>query len=218
MNLVFLGKQGVGKGTYAQRLSQIKKIPQLSTGDLFRQEIATGSELGKKLAAITTGGNLVPNELTSQILKRRMLQDDCKNGFILDGFPRNNEQVKLLDEILFEMGKKLDAVINFTASDDELMQRITGRRTCKKCGKIFNLKTLPPKKTGICDACGGELYHRDDDKPDAIKKRFAIYEQQTKPLTDEYRKKGLLTEIDGSRTPDVVVKELQSVLEKRLEK
>ncbi|MFH0955171.1 MAG: adenylate kinase [Candidatus Micrarchaeota archaeon] len=215
MNLVFLGKQGAGKGTYAQRLSVIKKIPQLSTGDLFRQEVATGSDLGKKIGLLINAGNLVPNELSSEILEKRMRKPDCKNGFILDGFPRNLDQAEMLDKLMAKLGKKIDKVINFFASDEVLMSRLTSRRTCKNCNKIFNIKTLKPKKEGVCDDCGGELYQRDDDQPRAIQKRFAIYEQQTKPLIEYYRKKGLLVDLVGDGLIENVISKLTALMDKK---
>lgn len=218
MNFIFLGKQGVGKGTYAQRFSVQQGIPTISSGELFREEVKTGSELGKKLNEIMNSGGLVPNELTADILEKRFSQPDCKKGFILDGFPRNVEQVELMDAILKHLHTKLDLVINFSASEKTLMERLTGRWQCKQCGKIYHSINLKPKIPGKCDLDGADLYQRDDDKPDAIKKRFQIYEEQTKPILERYRKQGILVEMNADRVVDEVLKDLVKLAKKKAEK
>ncbi|MBU0635494.1 adenylate kinase [Candidatus Micrarchaeota archaeon] len=215
MNLVFLGKQGVGKGTYAQRYSKSEDIPHLSMGDLLRAEIKTDSELGKQIAEIINAGNLVPDEMALQMLEKRLQQSDCEKGFILDGFPRNLNQANLLEKSLDRLGKKIDCVIDFFASEKTLMERLGGRWQCKKCAKIYHTTNLPSKVEGKCDLDGADLYQRADDKPDAIQKRFAIYEEQTKPLIDYYKEKGLLLDMNADRTPEVVLKDLSKKLQEK---
>lgn len=212
MNLVFLGKQGVGKGTYAQRFSAQNDIPHLSTGDLLRAEIKTGSELGKKLEALINAGQLAPDDIITQILSQRLQQPDCKNGFILDGYPRNLNQAHLLDTEMKKMNKKIDWAVNFFASEQTLLQRLTGRWQCKKCAKIYHTINLPPKKPGVCDLDGAPLFQRDDDKPDAIKKRFAIYEEQTKPLLDLYQQRGILVQINVDREIPLILSDLSNII------
>jgi len=215
MNFIFLGKQGVGKGTYAQRFSVQQGIPTVSTGELLREEVKTGSELGKKLNEIMNSGALVPEEIVTSILEKRLSKSDCKKGFILDGFPRNDAQADQLDPMLRRLGKKLDFVIDFYASEKTLMERLTGRWQCKKCGKIYHTINLPPKVKGKCDLDGADLYQRDDDKPEAIKKRFAIYEEQTKPILERYRKQGILLEMNADRVVDEVLKDLSKLAKKK---
>jgi len=198
LNLVFIGKQGVGKGTYAQGLTEEFKIPQISTGDLLREEIKSGSELGKKLEEIINKGELVSDEIVSEMLEKRLEKEDAKNGFILDGFPRTQKQAEVLDALMEKLGKKIDLALEFTAPDSVLLERLTGRRQCKQCGTIYHVKNLPPKKEGICDKCGGTLYQRDDDKEDAIRKRWNSYEEQTKPVLAHFEKQGRLVKIDAS--------------------
>ncbi len=215
MNFIFLGKQGVGKGTYAQRFSVQQGIPTVSTGELLREEVKTGSELGKKLNEIMNSGALVPEEIVTSILEKRLSKSDCKKGFILDGFPRNDAQADQLDPMLRRLGKKLDFVIDFYASEKTLMERLTGRWQCKKCGKIYHTKNLPSKIPGKCDLDGTDLYQREDDKPEAIKKRFAIYEEQTKPILERYRKQGILLEMNADRVVDEVLKDLAKLGKKK---
>ncbi|MBN1941439.1 MAG: adenylate kinase [Candidatus Diapherotrites archaeon] len=215
MNLVFIGKQGVGKGTYAQKLSAEHGLPQISTGELLREEIKTGSDLGKKVEEIINRGELVSDELVAEMLKSRLSLDDAQKGFILDGFPRTVNQAKALDALLEKSGKKIQAVLNFVAPDSVLLERLTGRRTCKKCGTIYHTKNMPPKKEGICDKCGSELYQRDDDKEQAIKKRWQAYEEQTKPVLEYYRKQGKLEEIDASKEVSEIYPKIGEALSKR---
>lgn len=214
MNLIFVGKQGVGKGTYAQRASEKYGIPQLSTGDLLRAEKESGSELGKKFAEIMKTGALVPDNDVAALLEKRMTQADAQNGFILDGFPRTENQAKILDELLKKLGKQIDLVMNFVASDKVLLQRLTGRRQCTKCGKIYHLTNIPPKNPGFCDLDGAPLFQREDDKEEAIKKRWKIYEEQTKPVLAYYKKQKKLVEVDASKE----VAEIMPCVEKILDK
>jgi len=193
VNIVLLGSPGVGKGTYAGILSKKYNIPHISTGQLFRDAVKNKTELGKKVEEYINRGDLVPDEIVIQIVRERLEKDDCKNGFLLDGFPRTIPQAEALEEF-----KKIDKVFNFVASGEEILNRLGGRRTCRKCGAIFHVKNIPPKVSGVCDYCGGELYQREDEKPEAIKKRMIEYSEKTKPLIDYYSKKGLLANIDAN--------------------
>ncbi len=212
LNLVFLGKQGVGKGTYAQRVSEKFSIPQVSTGDLLREESKKPTVLGAQIAKQINAGHLISDEAVLDLLKRRLAQPDCKGGFILDGFPRNIRQAELLEKTAEELKKSIGRVVLFSASDKVLLQRLGGRIQCRICGKIYHLKNLKPKVPGKCDLEGGELYVRDDDKKEAIQKRFELFEAQTRPVIDFYRKKKRLVEVDAEQSVDTVVKELVSKL------
>jgi len=193
MNIVLLGSPGVGKGTYADILSKKYKIPKISSGDLFHKAIRNQTELGKKVQGYVSSGGLVPDEIVIKLVKERLEKDDCQDGFFLDGFPRTINQAEALDKF-----KKIDRVLNFVASEDEIISRLSGRRTCKKCGSIFHVRNKPPKTDGICDYCGGELYQRTDETPETIKNRLQVYHEKTKPLIDYYEGKELLAEIDAN--------------------
>ena len=193
MNVVLLGSPGVGKGTYADILSKKYEIPKISSGDLFHEAIRNGTALGKRVQGYVSRGELVPDEIVIKLVKERLEKDDCKNGFFLDGFPRTINQAEALDKF-----KKIDKVLNFVASEEEIISRLSGRRTCKKCGAIFHVTNKPPKIEGICDNCGGELYQRTDETPETIKNRLQVYHEKTKPLIDYYRKKRLLAEINAN--------------------
>lgn len=195
VNIILLGPPGVGKGTYAMILSKKYCIPHISAGDLFRDSVKNNTELGKKVREYLNSGKLVPDKMTIQLIKERLKKEDCKNGFVLEGFPRTIGQAKALKEF-----KKIDIVLNFVASDEVIMDRLSGRRTCKECGAMFNVKNVPPKVEGICDVCGGELYQREDETPEVIKKRLQEYEQKTKPLVGYYKKEGLLGNINANPT------------------
>lgn len=190
MRIVISGPPGVGKGTYASYIKKKYKITYISIGDLFREAVAKNNELGKKVKKYINKGVLVPDNLTIDILKQRLAREDCKKDFLLDGFPRNLKQAKELEKIT-----KIDLVLNFYASESVILQRLSGRRICKKCGAIFHMINRIPKKIGICDECQGELYQRSDEMPRVIKRRLAVYYKQTKPLENYYRKKGILKEI-----------------------
>lgn len=218
MNLIFLGKQGVGKGTYAQRFGERNGIPQIATGDLLREEAKSGSELGKKVQAIMASGVLVPTETVGKLLEKRLLEADAQNGFILDGFPRSMEQAQELDRILKHIHKQVELVINFSASDATLFSRLSGRRTCSKCSKIYHLTNIPPKVPGKCDIDGADLYQREDDKEEAIQKRFAIYDEQTRPVIAFYREKNLLVEIDSDREIEAVLLDVKAVVAEKVKK
>ncbi|MCX8146903.1 MAG: adenylate kinase [Candidatus Woesearchaeota archaeon] len=208
MKIVLIGPQGSGKGTQAKMLQEKFNIPHISTGDIFREAISKGTEIGKKAKAIIESGKLVPDEITNKIVEERLKQDDCKNGFILDGYPRNLNQAKALDSF-----SKIDYVIEIDVPDKISVKRLSSRRQCKKCGAIYGI-TLIPKEEGICDKCGSELYQRDDDRPDAIKKRLEIYHKETEPILEYYRKKGILIRVDGTGSVENVFKEIKAKLKK----
>lgn len=214
MNLILLGAPGAGKGTQAKIIMDRYGIPQISTGDMLREAVAKGTELGKKAKEYMTQGKLVPDEIVIGIVKERLAQKDCENGFILDGFPRTLNQAEALDKMLIEMGKKIDAVINVNVPEEEIVKRIVNRRTCKNCGSIYHLIYSPPKKPGICDKCGGELYQREDDKEETVRERYRVYKKNTEPLIDYYKKKGILYDVDGTKDIEGVKKEVLGILEK----
>lgn len=202
MNFIFLGPPGAGKGSLAVKVAEDYKIPHISTGDIFRDNIKRGTELGVKVKAIIDSGALVSDDLTCELVKDRLSKDDCKNGFILDGFPRTIPQAEMFTSICPDV-----TVVNFQIADDVVIKRLSTRRVCKKCGANYNVLTLPPKTEGVCDKCGGELYQRDDDKQEAIMHRMEVYREQTEPLIDFYRKKGQLKDIDGAiQTADLLEK------------
>lgn len=196
--MIMLGPPGSGKGTQAKRLTERFGIPQISTGDILREAVKEGTPLGKEAKRYMDEGKLVPDEVVVGIVRERLKEPDCEKGFILDGFPRTVAQAEALDRILEEMGRKIDHVIDIEVSEDELLKRLTGRRTCKRCGAMYHIIFNPPKRDGICDQCGGELYQRDDDKEETIKARLKVYREQTAPLIDYYEKRGLLRRIEGS--------------------
>jgi len=195
MNFIFLGSPGVGKGTYASRVKIIFGIPSISTGDMLRAAVKNQTELGISAKDFMDKGELVPDEIVIGLIRERIKDDDCKNGFILDGFPRTIRQAEELNA----SSVKIDAVINFKSPRDIIIQRLSGRRICKRCQEIWNTVNLPPKEKGICDKCKGELYQRDDDKPEAINERLEVYENQTAPLIEFYRKMNLLQEVDAGK-------------------
>jgi len=212
MNIVILGSPGVGKGTYAKILSDKYNIPRISVGDLFRKAIRDETELGKKIKDYVSRGDLVPDEMVIELVKERLQKDDCKNGFFLDGFPRTIAQAEAM-----EYFKKIDKVLNFVASDWIIMSRLGGRRTCRECGAIYHVKEIPPRVEGICDRCGGRLYQRSDETPQAIKNRLRVYREKTKPVVGYFRKRGLLAEVEASYAFEEVGKVI-SQCEKHLEK
>lgn len=198
MNLILLGPPGAGKGTQAVNIVEKYNIPHISTGDIFRENIKNGTELGIKAQEYMNRGELVPDELVVEIATDRLLKDDCKNGFLLDGFPRTVFQARKLDEFLSAHGSRIDTVINLEVEKAELIARLTGRRVCKKCGASFHITNIPPKQEGICDFCGGELFQRDDDTVETAENRIAVYNSQTRPLVDYYTKAECIANIDGT--------------------
>lgn len=214
MKIILLGAPGAGKGTQAKFLSEKYGIPQISTGDMLREAVSKGTELGKKAREFMNQGKLVPDEIVVGIVKERLRESDCERGFILDGFPRTIAQAEALDRIMAEMGKKIDAVININVPEEEIVKRIVNRRICRKCGAIYHLIYDPPKNNGICDKCGGELYQRDDDKENVVRERFKVYRKNTEPLIEYYKKKGILFDVDGTKDIEKVKAEILSVLGK----
>ncbi|MEE9524796.1 MAG: adenylate kinase [Thermodesulfovibrionales bacterium] len=213
MRLVLLGAPGAGKGTQAKKLIEKYSIPQISTGDILRKAVADGTQLGKEAKSFMDKGELVPDSVVIGLVKERISHDDCKNGYILDGFPRNTLQAETLDGVLSEMNASLDVALSVDVEKDILMKRLTGRRTCKACGQMFNVHFSAPQKEGVCDKCGGELYQRDDDQEETIKKRLDVYDSQTAPLIDYYSNKGILTRVDGIGDMDEIFNNIISELE-----
>ncbi|MEM4161408.1 MAG: adenylate kinase [Thermoplasmata archaeon] len=203
MNLIMLGAPGAGKGTQAQKLAAHLKIPQISTGDMLRQALAEGTPLGMEARKYMEAGKLVPDAVVVGIVKERLSREDCRNGFILDGFPRTLEQAKALDGIA-----KIDYVINIDVPEEILVERITGRRSCRKCGAVYHVKYNPPKTPGRCDVCGGELYQREDDREETVRKRLETYRNQTKVLIEYYGAQNKLLSIDGNREIEAIFKEI----------
>jgi adenylate kinase len=212
MNLVLLGPPGAGKGTQAARIVEKYGIPQISTGDIFRKNIKEGTTLGLEAKAYMDRGELVPDELVIKIATTRLLEDDCKNGFMLDGFPRTVHQAEELDKFLATLGKKIDKVLDIDVPKTELLERLTGRRVCKSCGASFHIKSMIPKKEDVCDNCGGELYQRSDDTIDTVENRIEVYNNQTKPLVEYYKNKGNIEHIDGSVGLNEVFKAIVTIL------
>ena len=198
LRTILLGPPGAGKGTQAVKIVEKYGIPHISTGDIFRENIKKGTELGKKAQEYMNKGELVPDDLVIAIATARLLEDDCKNGFLLDGFPRTVYQAEKLDEFLEAHNSKIDKVVDISVGKEELMIRLTGRRVCKKCGASYHIVNITPKKEGVCDICGGPLIQRDDDNAETAANRIEVYEEQTRPLVDYYKKAGNLVLIDGT--------------------
>ena len=213
MRLVLLGAPGAGKGTQAKKLIEKYSIPQISTGDILRKAVADGTPLGKEAKAVMDRGELVPDSIVLGLVRERLKQDDCRNGYILDGFPRNTAQAEALDKMLSTMAAALTVAVSIDADKNDLMKRMTGRRTCKNCQQVYNIYFSPPKKEGMCDKCGGALFQRDDDKEKTIRKRLNVYEAQTAPLIDYYRRKGILKSIQGTGSIEEIFKKACNALE-----
>ncbi len=212
MKLILLGPPGAGKGTQAKMLMDRFGIPQISTGDILRAAVKEGTPMGVKAKSFMDAGGLVPDEVVVGIVRERLQKSDCAQGFILDGFPRTVQQADALKMNLDELGKDLDAVVSLDVDVEALVERLTGRRTCKNCGRGYHVKFDPPAVAGKCDACGGELLQRDDDKEATIRHRLEVYNEQTSPLVDYYRNSGLLTAVDGMQEIKVVQEQvLQSL-------
>jgi len=210
MRLVFIGPPGVGKGTYAKAISQKYRIPHISTGDIFREEIAKGSELGQRVKYYVERGLLVPDEIVVEVVKNAINRPECSRGFILDGFPRTIKQAEALDSIV-----KIDAAVLFDAPVDVIVERVSGRLVCPKCGAIYHIKNKPPKVPDICDVCGSRLVRRPDDEPEVVRNRYRVYMETFAPVIEYYRSRGLLIVIDASREVDEVIAALERELAKR---
>ena len=198
MKIIMLGAPGAGKGTQAKQIAAKYEIPPISTGDIFRANIKNGTELGKKAKEYMDQGLLVPDELTCDLVMDRIAQDDCTEGFVLDGFPRTIPQAEVLDEALTKLGDKVDFAINVDVPDENIINRMSGRRACVTCGATYHVEYAPTKVEGVCDKCGAQLILRDDDKPETVKNRLDVYHKQTQPLIDFYSNKGILKEVDGT--------------------
>ncbi len=214
MRIVLLGAPGAGKGTLAKDLISHFKIPHISTGDMFREAVAAGTELGRKVQSILESGALVPDEIVNQVVEERLKKFDCQNGFVFDGYPRTVPQAIALDEILSKMSKKLDAVIYLRISEQTVVERLTNRRLCPKCGRIYNMISMRPKNDELCNDCGVKLVIRDDDKEEVVRKRYRLYCEMTKPLVDYYQKRDLLIEVDSEVDHQDLANRVIKILEK----
>lgn len=215
MIIIMLGPPGAGKGTQAVKISEFLSIPRIATGDIFRKAIANGTELGKKAEEYLKRGELVPDEIVNEIIKERISRPDCESGFILDGYPRTLNQATALDKILYNLKRQIDLVINIDVSEENIIKRLSYRRTCKKCGAVYHLLFNPPKQVDKCDKCGGELYQREDDKEDVIRNRLKVYYERTKPIIKYYKNKGILVNIDGNGDINYVWKQIEKLILKK---
>ena len=214
MRAILLGPPGAGKGTQAETIVNEFSIPHISTGDIFRKNIKEGTALGKKAMEYMDQGKLVPDDLTVELVKDRLLQDDCSNGFLLDGFPRTIYQADALEDALKSMGKALDYVINIMVRKELLVERAVGRRICKDCGQTYHMSFNEPSKEGVCDNCGGVLLQRKDDTKETVENRINVYQEQTEPLIDYYTQKGIIVNIDGEKPIAQVGKDIIAELRK----
>ena len=212
MKIIMLGAPGAGKGTQAKMIAEKYTVPHVSTGDIFRANIKNGTELGMEAKKYMDAGQLVPDELTVKILLDRVAQDDCKNGYVLDGFPRTIPQAEVLDNALAKLGETIDYAINVDVPDENIVRRMSGRRACLTCGATYHIEHIPPKKEGICDTCGNELVLREDDKPETVLNRLKVYHEQTQPLIDFYTAKGVLKTVDGTVDMSDVFAAIVSIL------
>lgn len=212
MNLLIMGRPGAGKGTQAVNIKEYYHIPHISTGDMFRAAIKNGTKLGLMAKSYMDQGLLVPDEVTIGLVEERLQEEDCKKGFLLDGFPRTIAQAEALDQILKQIGKKLDAVLDVNVGAEILINRMIGRRVCKGCGATYHVEFNPPKQAGVCDACGTKLIQRDDDKEETAKNRLNVYDAQTAPLLDFYAKRNLLKTVDGNQSVNQVFEDIKTVL------
>ena len=212
MRAILLGPPGCGKGTQAKILIETCNIPQISTGDILREAIKEGTSLGAEAQSYMEKGLLVPDQVVIGIIENRLKQADCKNGFILDGFPRTLAQAEALDDTLAAMGLKLDYVFNIDVGEEELVKRLTGRRICRRCGESYHVIFNPPRVEGVCDSCQGELYQRDDDREETIRSRLKVYASQTAPLIDFYKKKNILHTIDGVGSIEEITARFKKVI------
>lgn len=215
MRLIFLGPPGAGKGTQAVELARDEGLVHIATGDLFRSAVGAGTPLGQKVAGFLQSGQLVPDEVTIEVMRERLGRPDIGGGFILDGFPRTVPQAEALDDLLARLAMPVDAVMDLRVPEDELVRRISGRRVCRECGVNYNMYSQPPKQEGVCDACGGELSQRQDDREETVRERLKVYRSRTLPLEDYYRKQAKLVEVDGERPPAAVGEDIRAALRAR---
>ncbi|MBO5373112.1 MAG: adenylate kinase [Lachnospiraceae bacterium] len=212
MKIIMLGAPGAGKGTQAKQIAEKYAIPHISTGDIFRANIKEGTELGNKAKTYMDQGLLVPDELVVELVADRIVKDDCKNGFVLDGFPRTIPQAEALDAALEKMGEKMDYAIDVDVPDENIVNRMSGRRACLNCGATYHIVTIPTKVEGICDKCGNEVVLRADDQPETVQKRLTVYHEQTQPLIDYYSNQGILKSVDGTLLMDDVFAAIVEIL------
>ncbi len=212
MKIIMLGAPGAGKGTQAKMIAEEYGIPHISTGDIFRANLKAGTELGEKAKVYMDQGLLVPDDLTCDLVVDRIAQEDCKNGFILDGFPRTIPQADCLTDALDKLGEKMEYAIDVNVPDENIIERMSGRRVCPNCGATYHIVSMPPKEEGICDACGTELILRADDEPETVKKRLDVYHEQTQPLIDYYTKQGILHTVDGTLPMQEVFNRIKEIL------
>ncbi len=212
MKIIMLGAPGAGKGTQAKQIAGKYNIPHISTGDIFRANIKNNTELGQKAKTYMDQGLLVPDELTCDLVVDRIQQEDCVNGFVLDGFPRTIPQAEALENALAKLNESMDFAIDVDVPDENIVNRMSGRRACLKCGATYHIVSIPPKKEGVCDNCGSELVIRDDDKPETVQKRLNVYHEQTQPLIDFYSKKGILKSVDGTQPMDKVFEDIVNIV------
>lgn len=213
MKIIMLGAPGAGKGTQAKKIAAKYEIPHISTGDIFRANIKNGTELGNKAKTYMDQGLLVPDELVVDLVVDRVVQEDCKNGYVLDGFPRTIPQAEALDSALMNMNQKIDYAINIEVPDQNIVDRMSGRRACLSCGATYHIVNIPTKVEGICDVCGGNTVLRDDDKPETVIKRLRVYHEQTQPLIEYYIEQGVLVEVDGTMEMTDVFSAIEKILE-----
>lgn len=215
MKIIMLGAPGAGKGSQASRIAKEYQLPHISTGDIFRANLKEETELGKRAKSFMDKGELVPDDITIAMLLDRIHKEDCKNGYILDGFPRTIPQAEALKEALAKKDEKIDLALDVEASDELIIKRMAGRRTCPACGAIYHIVTLPPKNEGICDRCGADLIQRKDDNEETVKNRLKIYHEVTEPLISYYKKEGILEEIDGAEELDKVFEKVKRIIHER---
>ncbi len=215
MQLIIFGPPGVGKGTLSDLLADKYKIPHISTGDIFRNEISSGNS---ELTQYVEKGLLVPDMVVNKVIEKALKQDNLKSGFILDGYPRTTDQAEFLENALWKLKKNISIVLNLVASEEEIVERATQRRMCGKCGALYNLITMKPKKKDACDKCNGPLVQRKDDEPETVRKRIQVYQEETAPLTEHYRKKKLLMDVDASKKPRTIYSEVLKIIEAKIPK